>query len=1127
MTDITAWLADRGLAKYAPRFVDEEIDLDALGLLDDDDLIALGLPLGPRRKLLRAVAEIGGARAGGIEDTSSEPAAPVSAPSSPGDLARRALMSQHAAEGERKLITILFADLRGSSSLIDGLDAEASVDRLRPAVEAMTQAVQRFDGTVNRVQGDGIMALFGAPIAHEDHPLRASMAGLAMRDAIRSGAGDALIPRVGIHSGEVVVRTIHNDLTIEYEADGPAVHLAARMEQMAEPGTVRATGDVWRSVEGHVDGRALGASEVRGYSVPVVQYELTAVSSAASRWEGRARRGLSRFVGRARELAVIQQAAVDAMAGNGRVVGLIGEAGMGKSRLLHEFLAGPGMRGWTLRVAAASPHGKRTPYLPLKRLLRAIFEIEPDHSREAVSARVTGYLKELGEGLDSLRSPLLAVLDQDPGDSAWDELDPKSRRRRIVDAIHELALARARAGPLLFAMEDLHWIDEETEEVLNRLVDSAGGASMLIVTTSRPEYRGMFYGKTYFVPVHVGAIPAAGVQELLSGLLGTDSSLDTLKAEIEALSEGRPLHVEETVRELVDRGVLIGKPAERTLAKPDAKVPIPDSMNGVIGARIDQLESGHKRLLQIAAVVGRTVPLELLSAVAGLPDEELRLGVAALQSAEFLFEVQSFPAPEYLFKHALIESVAYESLLRRQRAKIHEAVLLFLESRHTGRIDEHVELLAHHAYHAGLWTKAVCHYRSAGAKAIAASAHREAAEHLDQALAALANLPESEERKALGIDIRRELRPALGAIAAYEPLLTRLEEAQALAQSLGDESGRVRLAADSIHTLYHLGRIASAIETGDEAIRVTRVLDDPRALMLASANTAQAHYYAGDLRRALEISLPLADSIRSQFRHERIGTTGTSSCIWLGNLCGVLAALGEFDRAIEFGEEACRIATETGHPFDDVMASNWLAWCLALRGESDAVVEIGERNTETVATNELSFLESWTTVIHAQGLAATGEFDRALARIEAFHERGSYVPALVTMATWQSTMEAATRYECGDRDGAVSLCERILERVDRYELRLCSPSALRTLGQYKAEACALEPAFDLLERARSAAQSQGARPEVAHAQLALARWHFAQGDTVSARFSAESACNAYDTMGMCRWSSEARALLDV
>lgn len=1118
MRDVRQWLDSLGLGQYADAFEGNAIELDQLVALSDEELKELGVSALGHRKRIKDKA-----RSQRIPDKTSFEQ------HTPHQLAEHIVASGVAADGERKQVTVLFADLCGSTALIEGLDAEAAVERMQPALHAMREAVHRFEGTVNRIQGDGIMALFGAPVAHEDHALRACLAGLQIRDAIGALGDDALAPRVGLNSGEAVVRSIQNDLTVEYEADGPVVHLAARMEQLAEPGTVRATRDTWRLVDGFIDARPLGTPPVKGVSKPLSQYELIAPYQAATRWEGRARRGLTRFVGREGEMAVIQEAAAEAAAGHGQVVALVGEAGMGKSRLLHEFLQSPGVRQWTVRVAAATPHGKSTPYLPLKQLLRDVIGADSDDNAHVVADKLAAHLRLLDSELEVLLAPLQALLDLEVTDEEWQSLQPPIRRRHIVQAMRELALSRARQRPLLFVFEDLHWIDEETQEVLDRLVESLGSASLLLLVTSRPEYRQPWYGKSYFVPVHVGSIPVSKRAELLDELLGNDASLEALKGEIEARSEGRPLFTEEIVRALADGNAIAGSQGNYRLIQADAQIPIPDTIQAVISARIDRLDPAHKRLLQVASILGRTVAFELLQIVAAIEESECRAGLSALQTAEFLFETRSFPSAEYIFKHALIENVTYDSLLQRQRRAFHEAALRAYEVRYAERIDEYVEHLAHHAMRAELWEEAIRYSRQAGNRAVTKSAYREATEHFEQALAAIAHLPESEETISTAIDIRFELRPALGALGQYRKLLEHLTEARSLADSMGDRHREALIDADMIHVLYHIGEVERALRTGEQAMQEALEVDDRRILIQAASNLAHAHMCKGEFRRAIEIANPFAEDLQTRYRHERLGTTGTSACIWLGNLCGTNAMVGAFERAFEYGEDACRIAQETNLPFDRVMSGTWLAFGLVVKGDTKRSIPLIEECMEIVSEYDLGFFLIWSLVVYVSSYTVAQDPARALLMLEKTADQRGRLQSLVGMSLWLGAAETMALYQSGQHERADTLCSELLASMTKHEMHTFEPVVLRIRGLSIARGPAAdhEAGRDLIRRAREVATRQGALPEVAHADLALAMLSADEGDLDNAHTLARSALHAYKRMAMTGWEASAQAVLAV
>ena len=533
----------------------------------------------------------------------------------PAHLAEKILTARTALEGERKQVTVLFADLKDSTELIRGLDPEAAQQLLDPALHRMMDAVHRFEGTVNQVLGDGIMALFGAPIAHEDHALRACYAALAMQAAMRAYTDDVrraqgleLRMRVGLNAGDVVVRAIGNDLHMDYSAVGETTHLAARMEQMATPGTIRLTAATLRLVEGLVQVTALGPVPVKGLVEPVEVFELVGASRLRRRLQAAAARGLTPFVGRQQELEALHQALARAKAGHGQVVALVGEAGVGKSRLVHECVHSHRTQDWRVLESASVSYGKATPYFPVMDLLKRYCHVDDGDDARTIRAKVTGQVLTLDETLQDTLPALLALLDAVPDDSPFLHLDPPQRRQRTLEALKRVLLRESQVQPLLLVFEDLHWIDTETQALLDRLVESLPTTHLLLLVNYRPEYQHAWGSKTYYTQLRLDPLPPASAEAFLAALLGDDPSLAPLTPLLIARTEGNPFFLEESVRTLVEMRVLVGTPGAYQLVQPLQGMQMPATVQAVLAARIDRLPPEDKRLLQTAAVIGTDVP---------------------------------------------------------------------------------------------------------------------------------------------------------------------------------------------------------------------------------------------------------------------------------------------------------------------------------------------------------------------------------------------------------------------------------------------------------------------------------------------------------------------------------------
>jgi class 3 adenylate cyclase/tetratricopeptide (TPR) repeat protein len=882
----------------------------------------------------------------------AEPADRFASPETytPPHLAEKIRTSQPALEGERKQVTVLFADLKGSMELLADRDPEAARALLDPVLERMMEAVHRYEGTVNQVMGDGIMALFGAPLAHEDHAVRAAYAALdlqaAMRrytDDVRRRDGIVLQVRVGLNSGEVVVRAIGSDLHMDYTAVGQTTHLAARMEQLASPGTILLTADTLRLAEGYVAVKPLGPVPVKGMETPVEVYELVAAGPLRSRLHAAAARGLTRFVGRESELEQLRQALGRAGGGQGQVVALVGEAGVGKSRLVWEVTHSHRTHGWLVLAAGSVSYGKATPYLPVVDLLKSYFQVEDRDDHRRVRERVTGKLLALDEGLRPTLPAALALLDVPTDDPEWQHAEPVQRRRRTLDALKRWVLRESQVQPVLLVFEDLHWIDSETQTLLDSLVESLPTARVLLLVNYRPEYQHGWGGKSYYTQLRLDPLPPESVGELLQALLGGGPVLEPLKRVLLERTQGNPFFLEESVRTLVESGALAGERGRYALTQTLPAVAVPATVQAILAARIDRLPSEDKALLQTAAVIGKDVPLALLQEVTGGAGDALQGCLARLQAAEFLYETALYPDAEYTFKHALTHDVAYGSLLQERRRAIHARVVAAIETLYGDRLAEHVERLAHHAPRAGLGDKAVRYLHQAGVKAVARSANREAAELFEQALALLAEQPETPQTLAEAVDIRLALGPALiGMTSAGAPEVeASYAGARALCERLGDPVRLFPVLWGEWYVSYAQGRYRNAREIGERLLVVAGEGSDPAPLLEAHHALWATLIGMGDAvaaRPHLERGMALYD--RKQHRglaFQYGGHDPGGCCRWFGSMS--LWELGYPDQALQMLEAALALVRELAHPLSIAMCHYFAAWLHYHRGEIDAALE--------------------------------------------------------------------------------------------------------------------------------------------------------------------------------------------
>jgi class 3 adenylate cyclase len=634
-----------------------------------------------------------------------ESAAPVPDPRSytPKHLADRILSTRSALEGERKQVTVLFADVSGSVALQEGIDPEEWHGVMDRFFQILADAVHRFEGTINQYTGDGIMPRFGAPIAHEDHAQRACYTALQLSDEVRRYAdelrrerGLSFSARMGINSGEVVVGKIGDDLRMDYTAQGQTVNVASRVEEVAAPDRAYLGENTAKLVEGYFELRSLGAFDLKGVREPVPVYELQGIGKLRTRLDVSRARGFSRFVGRAEEMRALEAALARAEKGNPQIIGIVGDAGVGKSRLCFEFLERCRARGTMAQETHGVSHGKAIPFLPILKLFRSFFGITERDSDATAREKIAGRLLLLDETFRETLPVLFDFLGVASPDDPAPRMDPEARQRQLFAVVRGVIQARAGLETTVALLEDLHWFDGGSEAFLEPLLDAPPGARRLIVVNFRPEYHADWMQKSVYQQLPLQPLGPEAITDLLNELLGNHPSVAGLGELIRDRTRGNPFFIEEVVKSLAESGSLEGSAGSYRLVKPVADVAVPASVQGILASRIDHLPERDKQVLQTAAVIGRKFPESILTKVMELPDTDLAASLASLQSGEFIYQETLYPEAEYAFKHPLTEEVAYGSQLGERRRRIHGEVARAIQGTQPEKLDEQAPLLAYH-----------------------------------------------------------------------------------------------------------------------------------------------------------------------------------------------------------------------------------------------------------------------------------------------------------------------------------------------------------------------------------------------------------------------------------------------
>jgi class 3 adenylate cyclase/tetratricopeptide (TPR) repeat protein len=1070
--------------------------------------------------------------------TAQTPAAPAAPPPSPLQytpryLAEKILTSKAALEGERKQVTVLFADLKGSMELLADRDPEEARQLLDPVLERMIEAVHRYEGTVNQVMGDGIMALFGAPIAHEDHAVRACYAALRMQETV-TRYGDEMqrshgVPvqiRVGLNSGEVVVRAIDSSLHMDYTAVGQTTHLAARMEQMAKPGSVLTTGETLRLAEGSVQVKALGPVSVKGLADLVEVFELVGAGSTRTRMQTFAARGLTRFVGRQTELEALRQALERAGTSHGQMVAVIGEPGVGKTRLFYEFTRSHHTHGWLQLESSSVSYGRATAYLPVRDLLKTYFQIDDRDDGRKMREKLTGKLLTLDAALGPTLPAFLTLLDVPVEDRHWQDLDPAQRRQRTLEAIKGLLLRESQVQPLLLVFENLHWIDAETQAILDRLIDSLPTARMLLLVNYRPEYQHGWGSKTYYTQIRLDPLPPASAEDLLQALLGDDPSLVPLKRLLIERTEGNPFFLEESVRALVETGVLVGERGAYRLAKPLESMQVPATVQAVLTARIDRLPPEEKRLLQTAAVIGTEVPFALLQAIGELSEEELRRGLGHLQAAEFLYETSLFPELEYTFKHALTHEVTYGTLLQERRRALHARIVAASERLYADRLTEQAERLAQHAFRGEVWDKAVAYCQQAGTRALARSAQREAVACFGQALAALTHLPESRATQEQAIDLRFDLRNALLTLGEIRQTLGYLREAATLAKALDDQPRLGRISAYMCLYFREIGDHDGAVASGQHALSVAETLGDFALQVMAHHHLGVAYHVLGDHRRAIGLLRSNVESLAGDLIRERFGMAGLPAVLSRTWLVRCLAELGAFPEGIAHGAEAVQIAEAVDHPLSLVHAYLGVGFLSLRQRDLARAIPVLERGLDLCRVYNILLWFPETASALGYAYALSGRVAEALPLLEQAEQRDAALGTIGGQSLRVGYVSEAYLL-AGRMEEAVQLAGRALNLSRDHKERGYQAWALQLLGEIAShlDPPAVESAAAHYRQALALAEELRMRPLQAHCHRSLGTLYAKIGRYAEAHTALSTAIALYRAMDMTFWLPQAEAAL--
>ena len=971
----------------------------------------------------------------------------------PKHLADKILTNRSSIEGERKLVTVLFADIANFTNISEKLEPDEVHQIMNGFFEILMNEIHKYEGTINQFTGDGIMALFGAPVAHENHAQRACYAALAIQNALKAYSEKIerecqidFKMRIGLNSGPVIVGSIGDDLRMDYTAVGDTTNLASRMETLSKAGCITISGNTYKIVKDYFDIEPLGKVEVKGKEDPQNTYQVVSAKDIETRFEASVSKGLTKFVGRKNSMAALMEVYDKVKTGLGQVVGVVGEAGVGKSRVLLEFKNQLPKDEYIYLVGRCLHYGGAMAYLPILEILKSYFEIKEDVREFVIKKNMKEKLHQLNEKLESHIPSFQDLLSLKVDDESYQQLEPKVKRDKAFEAIRDLIIRLSEDKILVLAIEDLHWIDKTSEEFLNYLIGWIANSKVMLILIYRPEYTHQWGSKSYYNRIGIDQLGADSSTELVYAMLEGGEVASELKSLILERAAGNPLFMEEFTHTLLENGTIEKKDHQYVLNREISDIQVPGTIQGIIAARMDRLEDNLKRTLQIASVIGRDFAFRILKMITGI-DEELKSYLLNLQGLEFIYEKKLFPELEYIFKHILIQEVAYNSLIQKRKKEIHEKIGNVIEEIYIDRLEEFYEILAYHYSKSENYEKAYQFFKLSAEKVFTNHSNWESFRLYKEALIALKQLPDTDDNKKKMLEIYLDMYGPMLLLTFPEDSLEIFQEAEKLSRDFEDKQLHAKCCANVGNYYTFKGDPLLARRYFEDAFYEASEMQDFELMVYLGHTLCLSYQAAGDALKLLDIGPDLVSLIEKNQKEFDCDKFGFNRYSWLSSVTGLTYGfIGKFDIGKIYIEKGLRVAEKVNDLFMIGDIEQHYSIFYQIRYDWNQTIHHAQKSIQYLEKINMPWLLGVSLGALGMGYYYYGDLKTALS----FIEKGlKIVIESNTMwdLSWFNIQLSHVHHDLGNITEAIKCSEQALEMSKKYKDKSSEGFSMIWLGR--------------------------------------------------------------------------------